>query len=169
MTKYLEKSYQSFKRLSGIKEGGISDGETTDDEIDYESDTDIVGQMTKMNEEKATDDQEQEITEELSLEELENLYSTENDLDLVIENEKDSKKTSNLIEQILEQDKDWDKIEKLNDLITFDTSKDNLNFDESLKNVFNKQYVFNNYIYKDDTIKNIKNKIICSIKKSKSC
>jgi len=167
MTKYLEKSYQSFKRLSGIKEGGISDGETTDDEIDYESDTDIVGQMTKMNEEKATDDQEQEITEELSLEELENLYSTENDLDLVIENEKDSKKTSNLIEQILEQDKDWDKIEKLNDLITFDTSKDNLNFDESLKNVFNKQYVFNNYIYKDDTIKNIKNKIICSIKKSK--
>ena len=35
-----------------------------------------------------------------------------------------------------------------------------------LKNIFNKTYITTQYIYKDDTIKNIKNKISCSIKNS---
>jgi len=160
---------KSVKRQINLDDSDESDNDSNSDEI--------ISEMTKNNKEtgEVSGDESAEessadsehITEELSLEELENLYSTENDLDLVIENEKDSKNTRNMIDEILEKDKDYDKIEKLNELVPFDNSRDNLNYDESLKNVFNKQYVFNNYIYKNDTIKNIKNKIVCSIKKNK--
>ena len=37
-------------------------------------------------------------------------------------------------------------------------------YDDSLKNVYVKNYIYNNYIFKDDTIKKIKEKICCSIK-----
>ena len=174
MKRYLNKSYDKFLKLSKKNEnlddssirsgtGGIN----SDDE-DSDLEDNIVDTINKSEENPEVNSEEEvEVNEELSLEELENIYSTEDKLDLVIENEKDTKKTSDLIEKILEQDKDYDKIEKLNDLISFDNSKDNINYDESLKNVFNKNYIFNNYIYKNDTIKNIKNKITCSIKKNR--
>jgi hypothetical protein len=163
MKRYLNKSYNKFLKLSGYKslqKGGINpDSEDSDTESEI---GDIISEINKPEE-----TQEEEFVEEMSFEELENIYSEEDKLDLVIENDKDTKKTTNLIEKILEQDKDFDKLEKLNDLIPFDNSKDNINFDDSLKNVYNKQYIYNNYIYKNDTIKNIKNKITCSIMKNK--
>lgn len=42
---------------------------------------------------------------------------------------------------------------------SFDTNKDNNVFDENLKDVYHKHYIVNQYIYKDDTIKTIRNKI----------
>lgn len=159
MKKYLNKTYKRFLSLSSdSQKGGIDPEDIEDDDISVDN---ILDEINKPEE------KEEEITEEMSLEELENIYATEDKLDLVIENEKDTKKTADLIEKILEQDKDFEKIEKLGDLVTFDNSRDNTNYDESLKNIFNKNYIFNNYIYKDDTIKNIKNKIACSIKKNK--
>ena len=153
MRDYLNKSYKQFQKLSKKQEGG-SDSEDSD------SDTDNVI-------EQITGSEDVDITEEMSYEEIENIYSIEDKLDLVIENDTDTKKTSDLIEKILEKDKDFDKLEKLNDLISFDTSKDNINYDESLKNISNKNFIYNNYIYKNDTIKNIKYKVTCSIKKNK--
>jgi hypothetical protein len=166
MKKYMNRSFVEFLKLSEDKQSGGINPDDIAEESDSESDDDIINKINAPENVQSEQD-EAHITEEMSLEELENIYSTEDKLDLVIENEKDTKKTSELIEKILEQDKDFDKIEKLNELISFDNSKDNTNYDESLKNVFNKQYVFNNYIYKNDTIKNIKNKITCSIKKNK--
>ena len=176
MKNYLNKSYKEFLKLSNKDnesvnvQGGMK-GINSDDEdsgSDVDTDDNIVDTInSEINKPIEEEEVVAEVTEEMSLEELENMYSTEDKLDLVIENEKDTKKTSDLIEKILEQDKDYDKIEKLNDLLPFDNSKDNINYDESLKNIFNKNYIFNNYIYKNDTIKNIKNKITCSIKKNK--
>jgi hypothetical protein len=168
MKKYLEKSFNNFIKLSEDKQlGGISIDDIVEEDTE-EDINEIIGEINKKEiPEKEEEIEEVAISEELSLEELENIYSVEDKLDLVIENEKDTKKTSDIIDKILEQDKDYDKIEKLNELIPFDNSKDNINYDESLKNIYHKHYVFNNYIYKDDTIKNIKNKICCSIKKNK--
>lgn len=48
---------------------------------------------------------------------------------------------------------------KFKNTLEFDTTQDNLLFDENLKNVVEKNYVSHLYIFKDDTIKTIKNKI----------
>ena len=52
---------------------------------------------------------------------------------------------------------------KYNYLLDFDTSYNNLEYNIELKNNFKKYYIFNQYIYKDDTIDIIKKKICCSI------
>lgn len=54
---------------------------------------------------------------------------------------------------------------KLSSQITaFNTDKDTNSFDENLKNVYSKNYIVNQYIFKDDTIRTIKNKICCGFK-----
>lgn len=95
--------------------------------------------------------------QELDLEDIEKLYE-----EVDMESEKEVSKTSSLIEQALKDDKIFEKME--NQAIEFDTSKDNLMYDEQLRNVYDKFYVVNQYIYKDDTIKTIKYKICSSIK-----
>jgi hypothetical protein len=167
MKDYLNNVYGSFKEIEKKKGwglwGGISDTESDDESESEDEGNDII---EKINE-NVDETESVEITEEFSLEELENIFSIEEKLDTIIEDNKESKKTSDMIDKIIEQDKNYEKLEKLNDLISFDNTKDNINYDESLKNVFNKNYVFNNYIYKNDTIKNIKYKISSSIKKNK--
>lgn len=46
----------------------------------------------------------------------------------------------------------------------FDQSKDNSMFDENLKDAYHKNYITHQYIFKDDTIKTIHNKICCAFK-----
>src|SRR5579872_6287490 len=58
-----------------------------------------------------------------------------------------------------------DSYNKINESINeFDTSKDNNMFGESLRDIFEKTYITQQYIYKDDTIKMIRQKISSSIK-----
>lgn len=55
--------------------------------------------------------------------------------------------------------------EKINKQVEdFDSSKDNNMFDENLKDVYSKNYITYQYIFDDDTIKNIRNKICCGFK-----
>ena len=95
--------------------------------------------------------------EELEIEDLEKLYQ---DTDIIPD--ANVTQTSTLIQQALNDDKLFKKLE--NKLIDFDASKDNLAYDESLRNVYYKHYITNQYIFKDDTVKTIKNKICASIK-----
>ena len=97
------------------------------------------------------------IDEELDAEELEKIYQ---DTDVVPD--KNKIQTTNLIQQALKDDKLFKKIE--NKAIDFDTSKDDVMYDESLRNVYYKNYITTQYIFKDDTIKTIKHKICSSIK-----
>ena len=52
------------------------------------------------------------------------------------------------------------------EMVKFDQSKDNNIYDDTIKETYKKIYVTSQYIFKDDTIKTIKNKIINSINNS---
>lgn len=67
---------------------------------------------------------------------------------------------TDIINDIIDEDNN----NKLRDkLIPFNNSNDDKLYDEILSNIYIKNYIFNNYIFYDDTIKNIKNKICISI------
>lgn len=69
--------------------------------------------------------------------------------------------TTNDIKSILSNSA-YNKIYK--QILDFDTSKDKNMFDENIRDVFQKTYIEHQYIYKDDNIKTIRNKICCGFK-----
>ena len=93
----------------------------------------------------------QEEFESNDEEDAENIYES----DIIEDN--DIKKTNELIEKALDEKKI---IEKKSNVIIFDKENDIKQTDSDLRNIYKKYYVLN-YIYLDDTIKTIKNKI-CS-------
>jgi len=95
--------------------------------------------------------------EDMNLEEIEKLYQ-----DMDVDVDKNTIKTSELIKKALRDEKILKKTKTK--MVEFDTSKDRLLHDEQLKNDVMKHYITSQYIFKDDTIKMIKNKICCSIK-----
>jgi hypothetical protein len=95
--------------------------------------------------------------EAVDLEEIEQLYK---DADTIHDNE--VSKTTALIKKALDDNKIFEK--KVSQMIDFDETKDNNIYDENLRDVYKKIYVKINYIFKDDTIKTIKDKICCSLK-----
>lgn len=101
---------------------------------------------------KGGSDFENTESDEINLEEMENLYKAEDvKLDSNIE------KTKAEIMKVVKITK------KKNVMAIFDNSKDEIYSDESLEDVVFKNYITTQYINKDDTIKTIKDKICCSI------
>lgn len=98
--------------------------------------------------------------EELEMAEIEDLFK-----EVDVNPDDNIKKTSDLIKTALDDDKIFKK--SYNKMIEFDISKDKNIYDENLRDCFNKNYVTEFYIFKDDTIKTIKNKICCSLKNNK--
>jgi len=94
--------------------------------------------------------------EEMELEEMEKLYQN-----MDVDPDKNITKTSELIKKMLKDEKIFSKI-KIK-MVKFDESRDKLMYDEDIKKNYSKYYVTTQYIFKDDTIKMIKNKICCSI------
>ena len=72
--------------------------------------------------------------------------------------------TTNLIKKALHDENYFNK--KEHKAKEFDISRDNNLYDEKLRNVWKKIYIIAQYIYKDDSIETIKEKICCSIKNS---
>ena len=130
----------------GIMYGGSEDNNENDETEDNDDDF-----------EEGMDSNEILSEEEMDLQEIEEMYK-----DIDVSPDTNIVKTTDLIKQALQDDKMFKKIE--NKLIKFDTSKDDYIHDDQLKNVFFKNYVTSQYIFKDDTVKTIKNKITCSIK-----
>ncbi len=93
--------------------------------------------------------------ESIDLEEIERIYQTD-------ELDKNSQNTGTLIGNILDNNKIIEK--KNNYMIKFDTSRDEDIDNEDLSQVFDKKFVYTQYIFKDDSIKVVKNKITCSIR-----
>ena len=75
-------------------------------------------------------------------------------------NDKQNEKDIDRLDKILDTDTTKD-INK--GMIKFDPKYDDTIYEYSPRHSYNKYYVFNQYIYKDDTIKVIKEKICCSI------
>merc|ERR1711998_119338 len=89
------------------------------------------------------------------MEELENMYK-ETEIDDNV------KSTSELIDKIMKGDEK--NITSKDKLLDFPKDKDNEIYDDSVGNVYEKNFIFEQYIFDDDTIKKVKEKICCSIK-----
>ncbi len=93
--------------------------------------------------------------EEIDLEEIEKIYQTD-------EVDKNAKNTGVLISNILDNNRIIEK--KNNYMIKFDSTQDDDIDNQELSQVYNKKFVYTQYIFKDDSIKVVKNKITCSIR-----
>ncbi len=127
-----------------------SEEKTDDEKTDNEDDDDEVVQ------EISEEDFEEQIEEDFNLDEITKLYST-----VDVENAKTIVETSKLISEAI-NDKKWDKeIENLDK--TYDDSNDDLTYDIKIEDIYKKYYITNQYIFKDDTIKNMRQKITVSL------
>lgn len=99
----------------------------------------------------------EELYENMMESEIDEIYKEIDNIDVNI------KETTKDIKKILLND------DKLNNIGTDNFNENDMEDMEPnvLENIYKKTYITTQYIYKDDTIKNIKNKICCSIKNSK--
>ena len=95
------------------------------------------------------------IEEEFDLDEITKLYSTAD-----VENNKAIQETSKLISLAI-NDKKWDKHVEAEQV--YDDTLDGLTFDTKIEDVYNKHYIIEQYIFKDDTIRSMRNKITTSM------
>ena len=151
-------------------------GQVSDDELDIDSgyedldeidinkinqpitDDNIPSDLEEENNEVViTEEQlDEEVEDDFNLEELTKMYISTD-----IESNKQVKETSKLISEAL-NDKKWEKsTEKLTK--NYDDSLDNITYDSKLEEVYKKVYITSQYIFMDDTIKTIRNKIAVSI------
>ena len=96
-----------------------------------------------------------EPDDEINYEEIEKLYQTD-------EVDNNINTTNTMISNVLGDNKIVEK--KENYLVKFDDYQDNDIDDEKLSNVYNKKFIYTQYIFIDDSIKDIKNKICATIK-----
>ena len=123
---------------------------------DEDEDEDKVDENDDSEEELEEEEIDEIIEEDFNLDELSKLYAEENN-----ETDNDIKMTSKLISDAV-NDKKWDK--KIDEVaMIYDTKFDNLSYDSKLEDVFIKYYIVDEYIFKDDTIKVMRQKICISI------
>lgn len=102
------------------------------------------------------EDFEEQVEEDFNLEEITKLYTTAE-----TESSKSINETSKLISEAI-NDKKWEKeIDNLGK--TYDESQENITYDAKLEDIYKKYYVTNSFIFKDDTIKTMRQKISVSI------
>jgi hypothetical protein len=151
-------SIDSVNLIGGKYDDDDDERDTNDDlepdvemeESDNESDDEDISVDADMVAEAEDESEEYDITyDENAITNLELLQIDE-----------DAAQLSKDIHNIIDEDADM----KYNQMAEFDDSKNNLMNEGNLKEVFSKVYIFNQYIYRDDTIHTIKNKIACGIK-----
>jgi len=167
-----EYSYASiFERNMYVKFKNLS--EENDDANDYKTKTIIpildeeqTGGAEEQDEEPDDEndnidifksEEQVDVDEFYDIEELSNIYKAP---ETVIDENPDSIK--NLISKALEK-ADADVDEKKNRSDHFDKYKSGMVYDDILKRNFDKKYIYNQYIFKNDTIKTIKQKITTCI------
>lgn len=124
--------------------------ESFDSFINDNQDTNISDDFVELN----TDEQ------NISNQQLDNINEDDNieyDNDYMKQEIKDENKIINKVNNVLDN-------KSLLKFINFDKSKDDVLYNEELKNHYSKQYVFTTFIKLSDTIQDIKNKIFFTIK-----
>ena len=149
-----------LKKISGLFKKKDTDYRTYfDNDLIGGTNEDIEKKIKDETEEEVilTDDVlEEEVGDAFNMEKLANLYSLDN-----IENEKTVIETTKLISEAL-NDKSWKKkIGKVD--IELDKTDENLVYNSKIQNIYKKIYIFDQYIFKNDTIRNIRNKVAVSI------
>ncbi len=160
----LEGGFENY--LNSYEDEGIRGG-YDDDHMDDVKDDEEVHHNKEEDENENEDEEIQidneldptEITEdeEVDLNEIEQIYK-----DSDAKHDDNVTKTADLIKEALNDNKIFEK--KTDEMIKFDKSKDTNIYDENIKDVYKKIYIESQYLFKDDTIKSIKDKICISIK-----
>jgi len=105
---------------------------------------------------KTLEDLDDEVAEDFNLDELTKLYSMD-----VVESDKNIKETSKLISDAI---KNNSFLKHSNETeLSFNNSIDEIGYDSKIEDVYEKYYIREQFIFMDDTIKNIRNKISTSI------
>jgi hypothetical protein len=130
-----------------------------DKEDKEDKDDDEKDKETKI---KPIDDDEFELMkdEELDMDEIEKLYKHED-----VNDDANISKTSELIKKAFDDDSIFKKSSR--NMNKFDQSKDSSIHVDKLKDIYHKVFVKTQFIFGDDTIKTVKNKICCSLKNNK--
>jgi len=102
---------------------------------------------------------EPETFDEIALDDINDIYK-----EYDVEIDKNAETTSNLIKKAL---RDEEMMENSKKILEFDASNDGSMYDEKLKDIYKKIYITHQYVYRDDTIKTVKEKICCSVKNNK--
>ena len=127
-------------------------------------DDELIG-IDDVKEEEEEEEEEDDIEEEelndivednFDIEEITKLYAEENN-----ESDKVVQETSKLISQAINDTK-WDKKQDDTKLL-YDSSLDSISYDFDLEHIFIKYYIFDEYIFKDDTIKTMRQKVTINI------
>jgi hypothetical protein len=132
---------------------------------DLEDEDNIIDENEKIEDNDLTESKIIELNNDLDytnidLEAIEKIYLTEN-----IQDTKTIKETTELLNKAL-NDYSWgNNIQKLG--LEYDEEDENIIYDMILQDVTKKYYITDQYIFKDETIKNIKQKIAYSINISK--
>jgi hypothetical protein len=140
-------------------EGEVEE-EIIDDMIEDDNITDYDEDLFDINKDEETDNDVdiasglQELDEELEYEEIEKIYQT----DIV---DKNFEVTSDMIAKVLNDDKIISNKDKF--LVNFNIEKDDYIENDELSRVYKKNFVYSQYIFKDDSIKTIRNKITSAI------
>ena len=102
------------------------------------------------------EDLDDEVVEDFDIDELTKLYSMEE-----VESDKNIKETAKLISEAT-KDKSWLKESDLTE-VEFNEKLEDIQYDSKLEDVYEKVYIRDQYIFIDDTIQNMRNKIAVSI------
>ncbi|AVL93900.1 putative early transcription factor large subunit [Megavirus vitis] len=140
-----------YNQINQIPMIGGQDDDTADIEFG-----DVA--QDEFNFEDIEDDQNVKLFESEVEEDLQGIDLLFNDLD---ETDVNVKLTTREIKNAISNEQ-YDMINKK--ILEFDKNKDNNMFDENLKDVIDKNYITHQYIYKDDSIRIIKDKICCGFK-----
>ena len=143
--------------------GGYEDDDTQPNFEESVDEPDDIDSNDIYPTEITSDNEDEEITQtgpseneaDANYEEIEKLYQTD-------EIDKNINTTNTMISNVLDNNKIVEK--KANYMIKFDDYQDTDIDNENLANVYNKKFIYTQFIFKDDSIKNIKNKICAVIK-----
>lgn len=132
-----------------------NDNISSDIESDEDLDDVYNSEMISDDEDEKPEILGEQNEDDINYEDIEKLYQSD-------EVDKNINSTNTLLSNILDNNKIVEK--KSNYTIKFDDSHDADIDNENLANVYKKKYVYTQYIFKDDSIKSLKNKICGVIK-----
>ena len=136
--------------------------ESVEEETEYMTDENIDEKIEKETDEedevelKTQEDLDDQVVDNFDLDELTKLYASMNE-----ETDKNIKETAKLISEAT-NDKSWLKESKETES-EFNTKLDSLPYDSKLEDVYEKVFIYEQYIFKDDNITQIRNKIAVSV------
>jgi len=157
----LKKQYIEDSNQSGGKvKNKLSDTDTQDDTYSTDADdtdNEDVEESDNIEESENIEENIEPEADDYDSNELEEMHLVTDDMD------KDADKTKKILHSILETETKSTKDKN----ISFNTANDTNNYNADINDIYEKNYIFNQFIYPDDTILTIKKKICITIEKNK--